>query len=406
LQPQSNDAKKIAAAEARRLPIDARMSFEVRDAIRRAASGDLVRHVVVPFAVQRTILFAVVAYAHSRLPSAYAPWMMLPDSALDAWFRWDSSYYLRIASDGYAELRLFRHSPLAGFFPGYPWAVHLVAIVAPLWMAALFVSNVALLAALCCSFLIGRRVFGEAVAQRSVWLALAFPTAFFWSAAYSDSLYFATCAGAVLAAQSRRPWIAALCVAYATVTRPMGVVCMTLPFWIGWLARGRSRERAPWFTAGSIVGIGLLVLVHAISTGDPFEFLKSGVYNAYGRATGLPDMAWWPAIRNQGVGAWLMLRLMNWSALVLAVVAAVALWRRKHFEFAVLTLMSVLVPLAIQRTLLEATSMARYILAGFPLFFCLASWTPARDSGTALEVFCSMLQVLLAYLFGAWVWIE
>ena len=170
-----------------------------------------------------------------RLPSATSPWVILPDSWLDAWFRWDSAYYLRIASDGYSQRDYFgRLTELVGFFPGYPYLIRLLALAMPMWLAALLVSNAALFAGLCLHVLDCARICStRGIARRSVWIALVFPTAFFWSAAYSDSLQFALGAGAVLAAMRRRLWIAAACIGYQRLTRPMAVVCLTLPFWIG-----------------------------------------------------------------------------------------------------------------------------------------------------------------------------
>ena len=56
------------------------------------------------------------------------------------------------------------------------------------WLAALFVANVALLAALVLLYRLVEHEFGDAdSARRTVFYLLAFPTAFFFTAAYNEA---------------------------------------------------------------------------------------------------------------------------------------------------------------------------------------------------------------------------
>jgi hypothetical protein len=106
----------------------------------RPAIGD----VVVPFLAQRTLLVVCVCFG-VQLFGLPPNWSALPGSALlDPWIRWDSEFYLLIASVGYG------HSPWGkpdAFFPLYPALIRALGLLMPLGVAALVVANAAALSA-------------------------------------------------------------------------------------------------------------------------------------------------------------------------------------------------------------------------------------------------------------------
>jgi MFS family permease len=99
---------------------------------------------------------------------------------------WDSSHYLVLARDGYHE-RLHQTNAFAPVLPHLTRAAG--QITGDLVVAGLIVSNVASAAALWLLWSLVRRRWGEAVAWRTLVLLLAFPTAFFLSMVYTESLF-------------------------------------------------------------------------------------------------------------------------------------------------------------------------------------------------------------------------
>src|SRR3990170_7008010 len=114
----------------------------------------------------------------------------LPDPGLHnlftAWERFDGLWFLRIADEGYRTA-----DGSAAFFPLYPLLVRFVSVL--LWgrplAAALLVSNAALLGALALVYDLTRAEVSDAAARTTVVLLCVFPTAFFWFAPYSESLF-------------------------------------------------------------------------------------------------------------------------------------------------------------------------------------------------------------------------
>ncbi|HUD70625.1 MAG TPA: mannosyltransferase family protein [Dongiaceae bacterium] len=218
--------------------------------------------VLLPFAATRLGLLVVGWLALFLLPSGltlqtgnlvhHAPGPAL----LEMWARWDSEWYLLIADRGYGaddeflpRKVAYEHGDDTGFFPLYPLLVRLVARTGISSLAAgVLVSNVALLVALAALHRLVDRDRGGAAADRAVWLVAAFPTSFFLSAVYAESLMLATLLLAIVAARDGRLLVAGLAAAACALSKPTGCLAL-LPVWVE-IATG-DRRRAGLPSAGA-----------------------------------------------------------------------------------------------------------------------------------------------------------
>lgn len=189
-----------------------------------------------------------------------------PYGAMNVWSHWDGEHYVSLALEGYLRGE-GQVSP--AFFPAYSLLVRsftelsggpLTAAAVSVW--GVLVSLGALFFALYFVYRIAEDGWGEAVARRTV-LALAFfPTAFFLSAVYTESLFLAFSAGAVWAARVRRDLLlAAVLAALAGATRNVGVF-LILPLAHEWLrGAGEYRWRVAYLgliPAGLVAYMGYL----------------------------------------------------------------------------------------------------------------------------------------------------
>jgi hypothetical protein len=113
--------------------------------------------------------------------------------------------------------------------------------------AGVLVSNLALLAALALLREMTRREHGEVIAGRAVWILLAFPTSFFLSAVYAESLLLATLLGSIALARAGRPFLAGTCAALCALSKPTGVlvlVPLVIELWPDRAAPGVAASRA------------------------------------------------------------------------------------------------------------------------------------------------------------------
>ncbi|MFL5967564.1 MAG: mannosyltransferase family protein [Gaiellaceae bacterium] len=179
------------------------------------------RDVALVWGLSRACWFVAGALGHAFLASAdfvgaYRP----PHGALSYWAHWDGAWYLHIAGHGYDSVSTTE------FFPAYPLATRGVtaAGVSPA-VAGLLVSNAAAFVALFFVYRLAEHWFDRRAA-RGATIALAFfPSAFFLSAVYSESLFLALSGGALWALYVRRDLLLAGAFGYlAAVTRNVGVL--------------------------------------------------------------------------------------------------------------------------------------------------------------------------------------
>jgi len=365
---------------------------------------ELASHVILPYVAHRVLLTAVVLFAIQFVPQnrgfhvePYVPFV-------DVWFRWDSVQYLIVAHGGYGATE---YADPNSFFPAYPALIAALDLILPLPIAALLASNLAALTALGLLYVWAKRMDDEGIARSAVVLAILFPTSYYLTAVYAISTYLAFAIGAVVAARRGRRWLAAGLVMGACLARPQGFVCLTLPFAIGWLVRSRRRADLPWWILGSIPALGALMAVHQLFEGDPLGFLGSrGVQNMplfweHQRET----PPFWAVMWDEGLSQNLMKRLLNWSAIGLGLAAAVHLLREKEVALALLSVLTLALPLVFFGQLFDLASMARYTLGAFPVFLVLARWLRGRRDGPVHWGF-AMAQVLLFTLFASWYWVE
>lgn len=149
------------------------------------------------------------------------------------WYFWDASWYLYIAQWGYDPSQDFGR---AAFFPLYPLLAHLgVVAFGPFGppssratlIALLIIANLGTLAALLAlGLLAAHEVRSERAALLPMVLLAVSPLAIFLSGAYSDSIFLALVAAALLAGRRGHWRLAALAVALATLARPFGVLLL------------------------------------------------------------------------------------------------------------------------------------------------------------------------------------
>ena len=157
--------------------------------------------------------------------------------------RFDSGFYATIAQQGYT-------AQSASFLPFYPLLIRigLSGVCAPLQAlpiacsdmgVAFVISNVAALSAVLVLYKLARLDCDGEHASRGVFYFLIFPSAFFLTAAYSESVFVVLAASSLLAAR-RRWWAAAIMAAMlAMLTRATGL-CLFAALLVEW------RAARPW----------------------------------------------------------------------------------------------------------------------------------------------------------------
>ena len=310
-----------------------------------------------------------------------------------AWERWDALWFLRIAEVGYSDSDLS-----SAFFPMYPM---LIRGLAPLLgghplAAALLISNAAYLGALYVVYELTRLEFDDHYARRTVLYLAIFPTAFFFFAPYTESIFLLLSAGSFLAAKRKQWAYAGALAALAAATRSIGVV-LALPLALeAWsqartLEHGRIRalmKTLPW---AAFSGVGLLAyLFYWYRTNNDwltpvrdqsgwlreFHFIwdsfVSGTQEAF-------------KFIGQYSGGFLQI---DWIIVLVALSLAIWVVRRAGAPYVAYTLVSLLIPLSFIFGGRPFMSMPRFIVVIFPLFWGLV-WFADRYRAHDLVVAAS-----------------
>jgi Gpi18-like mannosyltransferase len=129
----------------------------------------------------------------------------------------DGVHYLRLAQMGYSS------EFTQAFFPIYPLLVYLFSLGRWYFLSGLVISNLTFLLALYFLFRLFVIDYSGKVSYRSVLLLLAFPTAFYFGAVYSESTFLLPAVLTMLFARRKQFLIAAVFAAIASATRVIGI---------------------------------------------------------------------------------------------------------------------------------------------------------------------------------------
>jgi len=301
----------------------------------------------------------------------------LPDpgwhNLFTVWERFDALWFLRIADEGYHTT-----DGSAAFFPLYPLLVRLMSTVLggrPL-AAALFVSNAALLGALTIVYDLTRTEISDAVARTTVVLLCVFPTAFFWFAPYSESLFLLLAVTALWAAR-RTTWPLAAAAGFgAALTRNVGVI-VALALLAEAIQQHREGARALVHGALAAVATGIGTLAYLLfwqaKAGDwlapihqqanwervfswPWSTLVEGTKTAF-RYVGNTNGSYW---------------LIDWLLVLPVLAASILALSRYRWSFRLYLWGGLLVPLSFIFEGRPLMSMPRFVLPLFPAFWVMA----------------------------------
>lgn len=388
------------------------------------------RGVLIVFIASRLALEVVGWVAGQRVPGGRPP-QPFPDpdapGFLDMWIRWDSQWFLEIARRGYWE-REGLPVPQA-FFPLYPLLMRWLAPIfgGEAYLAGLFISNAAFLLGLWAFHRLVAERWGHEAAGRAATYLVLFPTSFYFSALYTEGLFFGFAAAAFYFAFNERWPAAGLAGMGAALTRNGGVFLFVPLAWEYMSRRGfslrRIDRRAAWL--GLIpAGLGLYMLYLANATGNPFAFVEAE--HRWGRAVHAPWVGVARAAANviqppppapvrpgRYIGAYRPWYRRLYSALDLAAVSLFAVllafgWRRR-LPGSLLIFMAIGLLLPISAPALESMtplpSMTRYVAVLFPGFVSLALLAERPWLDRAVLTAFPVLQGLFFLLFTTWNWI-
>jgi hypothetical protein len=301
-----------------------------------------------------------------------------PLGPLHNWATQDGAHYVYIAQNGYDV------AWRTNFWPLFPLLGH---ILGPAFggddsLALLAVSNLAFFGALIALRGLAERDFGPDAAYRATLYLAVFPTAFYFFAPYTESLFLCLAIGSFALMRERRWWLAGVLGFLAAVTRSSGVLLLApfvVEFFSAWQA-GKAR----WYhaLAGLLLpaGVAAYSLYLAARFGDPLAFSHNDGISWRHNLT-LP----WQIpgqildgivhLGNQGViGATHF--VLNLAAILAFAGLVVVIWRMLPFSYTAYSLAILAYALSFTATdpTFAVSGAGRYVLLIFPAFMVLGVW--------------------------------
>lgn len=360
---------------------------------------------------------ALVAYISVPLmaDSSIPAYHIKPDNILLDVFgsRWDTGFYLSIADQGYRYQDV--SLPWVAFFPLLPLLIRGVTpIVDDSLLAGLIVTNLALLGAAMLLYSLVEDEWGPAVANRTVWYLLIFPTAFFGSAIYSESLFLLGAIGALYLARKGYWESAAMLGVLTALTRLVGILVapmLLVEWWSQRRQRSSGQARPPLAAllapAAVPLGTGAYMLYLQRAFGDPLAFAHASA--AWDRVPRLP-LATIAELLQPPAGGWGaailagQLPLDDWIDLAFVLLFAglglVLVYQRRWSE-GMFVVLGALIPFSSGLLM----SQRRYVWVLFPAFILLARWGERRWVDRLITTLSLLGLAAFTAMFANWYWV-
>ena len=439
--PPTADASAQDTGDQRRFALDrARL-----DRLRRFFLADPVRVPLVCFLLSRAYVFllgAIAMHINVGLPPVAALGYFMPELEglarylLQPWRNWDGHWYALIAREGYAI-----DQSVTAFYPLYPlllrWGAQLLG--GRLELAGVLISSLSFLGALFVLYRLIEFDFSAAVARRTLLYLSLFPTSFFFSAVYNESLFLLLAVACWYSARRDRWWLAGAFGFLAALTRVHGALLL-FPLVILFVRQQglhplrwqRNPASITLVPAGLMVYMAYLrrtwddplVMVRAQKGWDrysanPFETLRTGIRQVNGcalRDQGLGvDFCWKDQLlANPGLDT---LRDMHWRwglaesnlielvATILLIVLGLAALHYLPLAYSSYLAAGIVLPLWSPSIVHALMSMHRFTLVLFPAFVVLALLGRRPVVHVAIVVVSALLTVFFVNQFASWIWV-
>lgn len=372
------------------------------------------------FTLWRVALF-VVAFISTFLITKFGGRFPYADRVLEitklpSWIwgfgNFDGVHYLRIAQNGYTA------DYSQAFFPLFPSLINIVSNLFPkianldmalytdpaFFYAGILVSNAFLLLALYFYYQVIKIEFNEKIATYSLILLLVFPTSFFLSAIYSESLFLFLAMFSIYLLRKQKFLLAAIVIAVATATRLAGLFLIAV--YLIEVYKSSKKINYLWVL---LTPLGILFYMYFLhqNFGNALYFFGSS--GEFGTGRDVTRIVLFPQIIYRYIKMFLSINPLSLSFLNISLefiftlgplVYLITLFKKMRFSYWIFSLFTLLIG-TLNGTF---TSMPRYIIPSMMFMFPYIA-LQQKIKFKNIIVGSAILMIILTMLFirGYWV---
>ena len=316
---------------------------------------------------------------------------------LTLWQRFDVNWYIKIATSGYSN-----NDGSTVYFPLYPMLIRFLALLMNPMLAATLISNLALIGALGLLYSLATTWTDDTIAQRTGIYFLLFPTAFFLTIPYTESLFlFFVLASLLSASRGRWGW-AVLLASLSALTRLQGVLLIIPLAYMSW------REMRNFSLKVKILRTAFLLVI-PLATISFLAFTNLSLLSTYQRTLNARFVLPWDNILASfslllgGKGS--VVDALNLVFTLGLIFIMFAVWKQLPTEIFLYSLLMLAAPMFRMTTSQPLVSMMRYGLAIFPIFIILSIWGKNEWINRTIIYLSLLLQLYLSAQFILWGWV-
>jgi Gpi18-like mannosyltransferase len=367
----------------------------------------------IPYSLKIAILIVLIAKLAVFIlgyASAYSTASSLGYSTEPLWLfmnqfaKWDSPHYMYLAQYGYVNSG--DPANFIVFFPLYPFLVRLITFdFAYVNLSGLIVSNVSSIFAFVYLFKLVKLDFSDSVAKKAVLYLCVFPTAYFLSAVFTESLFLALVVASLYYAHSGRWGLAGFLGFLAALSRIAGLILLPVLL-VEYLYQKKWKIQSSdlkLFWAGlPALGFVVYLVINFVVTGGFFTFMeieRVHWYQTLDPLGGLAGALSWPVSHSFPDGLTIGYAQVAFAFLgLLMVLLAYRFKLRPSYQVYMLFTWLLAVSTGFW------ISIPRYVLVMFPMFIVLALLSTKKSVTIAIVAVSSVALVFFTWLFatGAW----
>jgi Gpi18-like mannosyltransferase len=363
-------------------------------------------HVLSAYILHTILALVAVGMSVTYFPGVHHAWAPVSKlrNLIKGFVRWDSEWYLSIATHGYTK------DKTTAFFPLYPYATRFLGKTInvflhdykwSLMIAGLLIANIAFLAALLFLYKICVDMYSERVARRAVFYLAVFPTSFFFSAMYTESLFLCLVTGSFYFAYKKNWLWAGIFAGLAALTRNLGAF-LIFPLLVAYL---KSVDFKVSFDRNSILALievivvpGLVFLCYPVflyeKFGNPVAFVTAQKY--WHRTTEFPWISLWKSMHFS---------LAEFSFTAFFLLLVILGYRKLKFEHWLYMFIGLIIPMSSVTAAGVLMSLPRFVIVLFPGFIYMAYLLRIRYLETSYFILSILLYLFYMVRFANVYWV-